>query len=98
MEKRRSKHQTKFILLCTGVIVVLLYASVIVVQQQFTLNNQAKQLSALEEKAKQLEIDMKSIDSQAKMAQSPENKEQLAREKLGLVKPGEKVFIDSSKQ
>ncbi len=76
--------------------IIIIYAVYIIVQQQITLNLYKAQEEYYEEKIAE-EIDKTNELKKKKMLYNTDLYiEKIARDKLGLVKPGERVFIDIS--
>ena len=78
-------------------VVVLIYFSYTVIKQQLLLDNKKDQLEAIEKKVAdetELNKDLKKLEEDVN---SNEYIEKVAREKIGLVKDGERVFVDINK-
>lgn len=74
-----------------------LYFVYILINQQAILNQCKRDLNNMEKKIEeQIELNEK-LERQKEILNSDEYIEKVAREKLGLVKKGEKVFIDVNK-
>ena len=54
------------------------------------------QISQLEQQAQELTEENAALEYQIAHSEDDETKEEIARDKLGLVKPGEKIFYDTS--
>ncbi|MCX7903703.1 MAG: septum formation initiator family protein [Caloramator sp.] len=70
----------------------------IFVKQQIILYRLNKQYRHYNEQLQKVKVINAQLKEQLKEAKSPEHVEKLAREKLGLVKPGEILFIDKNKR
>ncbi|MFN8028342.1 MAG: septum formation initiator family protein [Acidimicrobiia bacterium] len=72
--------------LCVGLLFAFVYPTRTFLDQRDQMNRAKQQLSVLEEQNKKLVDQSKKLQSDAEI-------ERLAREKYGLVKPGEKAFV-----
>lgn len=75
---------------------VLLYVSITFIHQQKTLNAYNNERIALKEKIEEQEEYHQSLLTTKENISSPEYIEQLAREKLDMYLPNERVYIDIS--
>lgn len=75
---------------------ILLYVSITFINQQKSLNAYTNEKIALEEKIEKQEEYQKSLLATKENISSPEYIEQLAREKLDMYLPNERVYIDIS--
>lgn len=78
-------------------IVLACYAVSIFVSQQQTLNNYKKEIKQCEEQICEAEETKESLIAMKENVNSPEYIEQIAREKLGMYLPNERVYIDIGK-
>ena len=81
----------KLFILC-----ILLYVSITFINQQKSLNAYNNEQIALKEKIKMQEEYQQSLLTTKENISSPEYIEQLAREKLDMYLPNERVYIDIS--
>ena len=79
------------------IVLIATYVVSIYVSQQQSLNDYNKQISNYEEKIVAEQETNKSLLAEKDNVNSPEYIEQMAREKLGMYLPNEKVYIDVSK-
>ena len=77
-------------------LVILLYVSITFINQQKSLNAYNNEQIALKEKIKMQEEYQQSLLTTKENISSPEYIEQLAREKLDMYLPNERVYIDIS--
>ena len=91
LRKKQSRHR----LLVIGVAVVLLVMLSVSVVNIIQLKNEERE--ALEKQA-ELKAQQEQLEKELKEADSDENIEDLAREKLKLTKPGETVYIPDSEE
>ncbi len=97
MEKKKKKVNMSIflrrILLCG----LLLYICYLFVAQQFDFARLGKQDEALEQQIEEENKVHEELLEQKEASGTPEYIERVAREKLGYMKPEEKVFIDAKK-
>ncbi|MGF7398124.1 FtsB family cell division protein [Thermoanaerobacterium thermosaccharolyticum] len=91
--KERSKIKFKTILLLLFVV----YVAFTFVKQQITLNILDNRLNAVTSKVNAAEEENKKLNNQIKYIKTNEFIENEARQKLGLVKKGEIMFVDTAK-
>ena len=87
-----KKHYKK-ILLC----IAIGYVISIVISQQKMLNSYNSEIKKLETQISKEEETKESLDAIKENIDSPEYIEQMAREKLGMYLPNERVYIDIGK-
>lgn len=86
--KKRSKIGLMFI------VALIVYFSVTIVGQQKTLFDVNDKISDIQAKIAQEKKTANELEEQKKNVESDENIEKVARERLGWVKQGERVFVD----
>lgn len=91
-----KRQQTKKLLLRLALAAFLVFAAVRFCCQQPLLNQYSKQISDLEAQIAQEEKNAQQIEDLKALYESDEYKQRLARERLGLVEPDERVFVDVS--
>ncbi|MCT4542789.1 MAG: septum formation initiator family protein [Vallitalea sp.] len=92
---RKKRRKTKAVLFSTIVLIILIVAVSIKITSLYSLNKELKQNEAELEKKIQLENDRYiKLLNQREYIKTDEYIEQLGREKFGLVKPGEFIFIN----
>lgn len=79
------------------ILAIILYASITIINQQKSLNAYNNEQIALKEKIEKQEEYKKNLLETKENISSPEYIEQLAREKLDMYLPNERVYIDVSK-
>lgn len=89
---KSNKILTKVLLIC-----ILAYVSYVYINQQINLNEYSSQLSYYEEKSLEEQTRNSKLVLEKESINSDEYIEQVAREKLGLLKPNETMYVDSSK-
>lgn len=78
-------------------IIIALYLISVFVSQQKTLNAYNKEISKYKMEKEQAQEEKKSLVAIKENINSPEYIEEIAREKLGMYLPNERVFIDIGK-
>lgn len=91
--KKKSKSKFGYVLL----LIFSIYFSYVFVEQQSLLYAKNNELKDVEAKIKEEQAVNEELKKQEEMISSNEYIEKIAREKLGMVKPGEKVFVDVNK-
>lgn len=77
--------------------VVVFYFAYTLVSQQVSINRKNAEIQALESQVQEAESKAEKLNEEVENLQDPEYIEKIAREKLGLVRPNERVFVDSNK-
>jgi cell division protein FtsB len=90
MKKRKLKFKNLFI------VIFIVYAVVTVINQQFAISELKETEQAAVSKIEAVKKDNDKLVEMINNATSVEYVEKMAREQLGLVKAGEKVYIDQS--
>lgn len=75
----------------------VIYFVATVISQQISLSEQNRTIDALNDKISEAQQTGEALKSEVDNLDNPEYIEHIAREKLGLVRPNERVFIDSNK-
>ncbi|HHW71049.1 MAG TPA: septum formation initiator family protein [Clostridiales bacterium] len=73
---------------------IFVYLATIFVKQEFILREQNKETCKLETQIEQVREENSDLERQIEYTQSESYIERMAREKLGWVREGEKVFIE----
>ena len=95
--KKKKTNSLKTFLKKILVCFIIVYICVLLIGQQFDiarLNHELDAVNAQVDAAKRVH---KELESELEASKTYEYAERVAREKLGYMKPHEKVFIDSSK-
>lgn len=79
------------------VIALLIYAGYTIYHQQIKLNNYANEKQYYEEQIADLKEEKEELMVKKENVDSPEYIEEIAREKLDMYLPNEKVYVDMSK-
>lgn len=77
--------------------VVLVFFGSIFIRQQITIEGLHDKYNQYEEQLSHLQKKNAKLTSQLEQTQTGDYIEKMAREKLGLIKPGEILFIDKDK-
>ena len=100
---RRTAEKTKHIKLnikrlavSAAVFVFCVYFIYVTVGQQHTINAKQKEIDEINSKIVSANRETESLKSELESVNEPEYLERMAREKLGLVKPNERVYIDAN--
>ena len=95
MKKRRYviKPRMKF----TIVLFLFVYLAVIFTKQEFMLRGQYRETRELERQIDQVKKENNDLERQIQYSESEGYIERMARENLGWVREGEKVFIEDKK-
>ncbi|WP_346353658.1 septum formation initiator family protein [Azotosporobacter soli] len=93
--KQRRKRFSWFRLLC---VLLLGYSLYLCVEQQMQLSAIRSERDATQAKLQQLQQSNADLKEEAELLQQPKYVEKLAREQLGLTKPGEVLFMQGEKQ
>ncbi len=93
--KQRRKRFSWFRLLC---VLLLCYSLYLCVEQQMQLSAIRSEREATQAKLQQLQQSNADLKEEAELLQQPKYVEKLAREQLGLTKPGEVLFMQGEKQ
>ena len=75
---------------------VILYAGYVMLQQQIQLHKLGKEADVYHAQIAQQEEQKQDLEETVKMLETDEYYEKIARKKLGLVRPDEKVFVDTA--
>lgn len=92
-----DKTTSKRIVYAAVVTAVALYFVSTVVSQQISLSKQNKQIEELENKISEAQKESEDLKNQVDNLNNPEYIEKVARERLGLIRPNERIFVDSNK-
>ncbi|MDR1438800.1 MAG: septum formation initiator family protein [Clostridiales bacterium] len=79
-------------------ILLLAYLAINLINQQQLIETRQGELSAVESKIAESERLRAELEREKEMIMSDESLEKIARAKLGMIKPGERVFIDTNRQ
>ena len=77
---------------------VCVYVSFTLIKQQITLSKCDDIADEYRAKIKEVQVENQKLEDELKKSESDEYLERVAREKLGLVKSNERVFIDITQQ
>lgn len=92
-----SKKTKRKIFLCIVYIGLLGYGGYTVLQQQYQLADLNRNKTELSRKVELEQQKNEQLNADKENANSDEMVEKIAREKLGLIRADEKIFVDSSR-
>ena len=92
-KKKKSRVNIVTLVLCFFIV----FLGVKIICQQPTLSKLYAEKSTLEQKLEEQKNEQTKIAKQKDAPNELERVEQIAREQLGMLKPGERVFVDSSR-
>ncbi|MBQ7039178.1 MAG: cell division protein FtsL [Clostridia bacterium] len=95
VRKKKKKSGVNIVTLALCFFIVLFGVSII--SQQSTLSKLSAEKSDLEQKIAEQQDEQTKINKQLEAPNELDRVEQIAREQLGMLKPGERVFVDSSR-
>ncbi|MCL2058865.1 MAG: septum formation initiator family protein [Oscillospiraceae bacterium] len=79
-------------------VLLIIYLSINLVNQQQLIENKNSELAGVQAKiAAEVKLS-EELRNEKDMLMSDESLERIARDKLGMVKPGERVFVDLNRQ
>ncbi len=90
--KLLKKHYKKILLGILGIYVISIFVS-----QQETLNSYRAEVKSYDEKITEAKEEQASLQDMKNNVDSDEYIEEIAREKLGMYLPNERVYIDAGK-
>ncbi|MFZ5354788.1 MAG: FtsB family cell division protein [Bacillota bacterium] len=85
--------KTKINLFRIFMTVFVIYSVITLINLQFKIESSKKQNEELEQKIQQIQKENERLKAELESSSTLEYLEKAAREQLGMVKPGEKVFI-----
>ncbi|MBE7035600.1 MAG: septum formation initiator family protein [Ruminococcaceae bacterium] len=97
MQTRKIKVNPKKLLTRGLLCVLILYIFILFVSQQFSFARLAKEEKGYDKQIEEAQKVHDVLEAEKEASSSPEVVERVARDKLGFMKPNEKVFIDSKK-
>lgn len=77
--------------------VFVIYFICAMISQQITLSEKNGEIKSLEEKVNIANSETEKLRQELANLEDPEYLERIARERLGLVRPNERIFIDANK-
>lgn len=98
MNAKVKKQRQKVMLITIVLIAGFLYASVTLISQQVKMASLKEAYAEAEAQYEDEKLRQIELEELQKVYETDAFKEKSARDMLGLVAPGERVFIDSSKQ
>ena len=96
MKKKKRKFKFHKLLIVVGIIMFQSYLILTIIMQQFSIQESEQELAAYQQELADEQEKAAQLDNQTQQQDDPDYMEQMAREKLGLYKSTEKIFIDGS--
>lgn len=97
-QTKGQKQKNKYLILKLALVAFAIYMCVVMVNQQITINKKQQELANIKHQLEIQETNNNNLEKVLRSDQSETEKyiEKIARESLGLSKPGEKIFIGIS--
>lgn len=93
----KQKLNVKRLAIVAAAAVFIIYFIYAMIAQQIALSNKNKEIQSLEEQVSAANTETERLQKELDNLEDPEYLERVAREKLGLVRPNERVFVDANK-
>ena len=95
--KRKQKHPSaKKLVILAAVLVVCIGVVCKIIEQQITLSRYDALAEEYKQKIAEAQLENQKLEDEKAKADTDEYIQRAARDKLGLVKPNERVFVDIS--
>ncbi len=78
-------------------LLAVLYFVYVLISQQISISAKNREIQALEEEIQAATGRTEALQAELEHMNDPEYLERVAREKLGLIRPNERVFVDANK-
>ena len=91
----KADKKTKLIFIAIALFIV--YFTITFIEQQKIINLKSKQIEAINQKIAEEQRISEELNKSKEIIGSDEYVERVARERLGMVKSGEKLFVDTNK-
>jgi len=95
-KKRQKQSSAKKLVVLAAVLVVCIGVVCKIVEQQITLSRYDDLAEEYKQKIAEAQLENQKLEDEKKQADTDEYIQRAARDKLGLVKPNERVFVDIS--
>lgn len=96
-QARKRKLNLKKFTIAILVLLFAIYFSYIMIWQQITISKKNGEINALRERIEAANTQTQKLEAELENLNDPEYLEKIAREKLGLIRPNERVFVDANK-
>ncbi len=93
-KKTKKKVSVKTLTKALGILTVCVYVACTLIKQQITLSKCDDAVEEYKAKIAEAQTEKQKLEDELEKADTDEYLEQVAREKLGLIKANERVFID----
>lgn len=97
-KKTRRKVSVKVIIRNLGILTMCFYVATTLIKQQITISKCDDVAETYRAKIAEAQIEKQKLEDELEKTGTDEYLERVAREKLGLVKANERVFIDITQQ
>ncbi len=94
---KKKNINVKRLLISLIIAIAAIYYIYIMVWQQIAISKKSKDIEALERQLVEATAESERLSQEVENLNDPEYLERVAREQLGLVRPNERVFVDSNK-
>lgn len=95
-EKKQKKPSVKKLVILVAVLVACIGVTCKIIEQQITLSRYDDLAEEYKQKIAEAQLENQKLQDEEKQADTDEYIQRAARDKLGLVKPNERVFVDIS--
>ena len=95
-KKRQKQSSAKKLVVLAAVLVVCIGVVCKIVEQQITLSRYDDLAEEYKQKIAEAQLENQKLEDEKKQADTDEYIQRAARDKLGLVKPNERFFVDIS--
>ena len=96
MKAKTKAKRKRSVILTLSLIVVMVYSVVSLVQLQIQINKRSQDVADAQRTLQEQKLDNQELERLLKSGNEKDYIERIARDQLGYVKPGEKVFYDIS--
>ena len=96
-ERERRKLNPKRLLIAVLVVLFTVYFVYVMIWQQIAITKKNREIQELEEQVQTAANQTEALKAELENLNDPAYLEKIAREKLGLVRPNERVFVDANK-
>ncbi len=96
VEKKKARLNPKRFAIAMVIVVFVVYFIYVMIWQQVLLSKKSKEIDALEKQIIAATQQAEELEKELENLSDPEYLERIAREKLGLVRPNERVFVDAN--
>lgn len=95
--KSKGKINIKKLMILAVAVVAAVYFVYVLIWQQIAISSKNREIEALQRQVMSATEESERLSQEVENLNDPEYLERVAREQLGLVRPNERVFVDSNK-